>query len=279
MNVEHTTIRRRIIALEKSVGSRLFDKTVNGWVLTLSGQRLLPYAQRIESEAETAQAALKDEEHNLKGTVRIVATDGLGSRVIAPSLAALRQKHPSIEVDLVTTSHLLDYTVGEFDLAVTIGDRPERRGFRQTHLCDYQLRLYASPGYLDSHAPITSLSDLAEHNLIWFVESLLQLPELRDSQNEEISAHANIVFRTTNIFAQLEAAASGGGLGLLPCFLAHSDPRLLPVLHNEVHPQRNYTMVVPSRLLNAELVTTVASHLFSDTQRRHELFIPPMPEV
>jgi DNA-binding transcriptional LysR family regulator len=275
LQVEHTTVRRRVSALERSVGERLFDKTVHGWALTRGGQQLLPYATRIEAEAEAARAALTDEQRSLRGTVRIVATDAMGSIVLGPSLASLQRVHPSIEVDLVTTGHMLNYSMGEFDIAVTIGDlAEERRGFRKTLLCDYELRLYAAPEYLENASPIADVSELSSHRMIWYIESLLQLPELRESENDWIPARMNITFRTTNVFAQLEATAAGGGLGLLPCFLAHHDPRLVPVLHDEVRPHRNYKIVIPSRLLNVELITTVATHLFSDVQRQRSRFVP-----
>lgn len=145
-------------------------------------------------------------------------------------------------------------------------------------MCEYELRLYANRGYLKAHPVIKSLHDLPAHRLIWFIDSLLQLPELRDSDNEEIAAQAQIHFRTTNVFAQLEATAAGVGLGLLPCFLAQRDARLMPVLHDEVHPRRSFSMVIPSRLLNTELITVVAGHLFRSVQQLGELFIPTVEQ-
>lgn len=271
LGVEHTTIRRRVIALEKDLSTRLFDKTPGGWILTATGQRLLPYAQRIESESDSARAAVSDRKHSPQGTVRIVATDGFGGEVIAPGLARLRTEFPAIEVELVTTSNLLSYAVGEFDIAVTL-HRPERPGFKMMHLCDYDLRLYASPHYLAERPAITGPEDLAQHDIVWFVESLLDLPELQSAQ--DLAAKANIVFRTTNLFAQREAAASSVGLGLIPCFLAHDDPRLTPVLHSEIRAQRSFWMIVPTRLLNTERVTTVCNHLIETAHREAPRLVP-----
>ncbi|WP_345642258.1 LysR family transcriptional regulator [Streptomyces tremellae] len=272
LGVEHTTIRRRVVALEKRLGARLFDKTAGGWTPTAAGQRLLPYAQRIEAESEAARTAVTGREHSPRGTVRIVATDGFGSKIIAPGLARLRAEHPSIEVELVTSSQLLSYAVGEFDIAVTI-NRPTRPGYQVTRLCDYDLRLYGSRSYLAGRPPLRTPADLARHDLVWFVESLLDLPELRSA--EEIAAQANIVFRTTNLFAQLEGAAGGVGLGLVPCFLAHHDPRMLPVLHEEVRARRTFWMIVPSRLLTTERVSVVCEHLRETARRDRARLIPP----
>lgn len=272
LGVEHTTIRRRVTALEKVLGKRLFDKTSRGWTLTTAGQRLLPYAQRIESESDAAEAAIANRTVSLSGTVRIVATDGFGASVVAPGLARLRDEHPHIEVELVTSSHLLTFNVGEFDIAVTV-HKPETPGFVITHLCDYDLRLYASPGYLESHPQLGSIDDLRDHDMIWFVESMLDLPELRSA--EAIAARARIVFRTTSLFGQLEAAASGVGLALVPSFLAHHDGRLRPVLHETVRAVRSFWLVVPARLLNTERVTAVCAHLNATALMFGGRLLPP----
>lgn len=274
LGVERTTIRRRVTSLEASMGARLFDKTSAGWTLTPAGQRLLPFATRIEQEADAAQAALGDSGHHLKGTVRIIATEGLGGVIIPSAVAAIQRQHPALEVDLVTTSNLLNYAVGEFDIAVTIGDLPQRRDFRQSHLCDYELRLYAARSYLDAHPPLASAADLPHHKMIWFIDSLMQLPEVRDRENHEVVDQVNIQFRTTNLFAQLEATVAGVGLGLLPCFLAHHDPRLVPILHDEVSARQSYWMVVPSRLLNLELTNLVIGHLRTAVQLQSQRLIP-----
>lgn len=272
MGVEHTTIRRRITALEKQLGQRLFDKTPRGWTPTAAGRRLLPYAQRIEAEAAAARGAVTDDGHSPRGTVRIVATDGFGGSVIAPGLSRLRKAFPGIQVELVTKSHLLDYGVGEFDLAVTI-HRPERPGFRVDHLCDYDLRLYGSPEYLARRPRIREPRNLADHDMVWFVASLLDLPELQSA--EDIAAQANVVFRTTNLFAQLEAAAGGVGLGLVPCFLAHGDARLRPVLHDQVTARRTFWVITPNRLLNTERIAIVAAHLAETARLAADRLVPP----
>ena len=274
LGVEHTTIRRRVSALETSLGARLFDKTAQGWALTSKGQRLLPYAQRIESESDNARAVVSDRKHSPQGTVRIVATPGFGSSVIAPGLARLRHTHTAIDIEMVTTQELPNYSVGGFDIAVT-GHRPERRGFKVTHLCDYDFRLYASARYLATHPPISGPDDLAAHDMVWFVESLIDLPEMPGP--EDIAATgARIVFSTTNVFGHVEAAAAGVGLALVPCFLAHHDRRLKPVLHRDMRVQRSLWVIVPNRLLNTERVSVVCEHLHETAALEHPRLVPPL---
>lgn len=275
LGVEYTTIRRRVSGLETSLGVRLFDKTAQGWPLTSAGRRLLPYAQHIESESDLAESVVRDRKHSPQGTVRIVAHNGFGSSVIAPGLARLRHAHAAIDVEMVTTQQLLSYGVGEFDIAVTV-HRPERRGFSLTHLCDFDFRLYASAQYLDTHPPISGPDDLAAHDMLWNFESLIDLPPEMPSAEDISVNNARIVFRSTNVFGLIEAAAAGVGVTLVPCFLAHHDNRLEPVLHQDIRVQRSLWMTIPNRLLNTERVSVVGEHLQQTAALERSRLIPPI---
>ncbi|WP_326793163.1 LysR family transcriptional regulator [Streptomyces sp. NBC_00841] len=266
LGVEHTTVSRRVAALEKALGHRLFDRTRTGWDLSDAGRRLMPHAERIEAEALLAFSEARDENRPVSGLVRIVATDAAGSVIVAPALAPLHRRHPGIDLELMTTSALISHQSGQFDVAVTL-HRPEHPRLRARALGEYALRLYASPAYLERHAPIRVAADLREHELVWYIESLLDLPELRVI-DQVVSEAASFAFRSSNVFAQLEAVAAGMGVGLLPSFLADGDPRVVPVLTHEIAITRTFWMIVPSGLVNVERVRIVCEHLarwFEDT--------------
>ncbi|HNK52797.1 MAG TPA: LysR family transcriptional regulator, partial [Ottowia sp.] len=50
--VDHTTVARRLQALEKQAGATLFTREADGHRLTEAGQRLLPGAQAMERAAQ-----------------------------------------------------------------------------------------------------------------------------------------------------------------------------------------------------------------------------------
>ncbi|MFF0203687.1 LysR family transcriptional regulator [Streptomyces sp. NPDC005017] len=274
LGVEHTTVSRRLAALEKAVGHRLFERTRTGWTLTGAGRRLLPHAERIEAEAVLAFAAPDDAGRPVSGLVRIVATDAAGSVLVAPALAPLHARHPGIDLELVTTSALISHHTGQFDVAITL-HRPELPRLHARPLGEYVLRLYASPGYLRDRRPVRTADDLAGHEMVWYIESLLDLPELRVFH--QVSETADFAFRSSNVFAQLEAVAAGMGIGLLPAFLAERDPRTVPLLAGELEVARTFWMIVPSALLNVERVRLVYEHLADWFGRRTELLHPPSP--
>lgn len=275
LGVEHTTVSRRLAALEKAVGRRLFERTRTGWALTGAGRRLLPHAERIEAEALLAFSDADDETRSVSGLVRIVATDAAGSVLVTPALAPLHARHPGIDLELVTTSALISQHTGQFDVAVTL-HRPELPRLHARPLGEYVLRLYAAPDYLRRRAEIRTPDDLAEHEMIWYIESLLDLPELRVFH--QVSETAAFAFRSSNVFAQLEAVAAGMGIGLLPAFLAEGDPRVAPVLAAELEVARTFWMIVPSALLNVERVRIVCEHLAAWFEEQADTLRPPPAE-
>lgn len=130
-----------------------------------------------------------------------------------------------------------------------------------------------SSRYLERTADISSSADLLSHDFVWYVQSLLDLPELRTA--EDVVEGANVVFRSNNVNAQLEAVAAGIGIGLLPCFMAEGDPRLRPVLPSEIEVRRTYWIVLPPTLLQPDTVHVVCAYLAQVVMKERDRMLPP----
>ena len=178
LGVTHTTVGRRINALERALGSRLFDRDPSGWVLTDAGHALLVHAETIESALLAAMEGAAAGGGRLSGTLRIATPDGFGAFILAPNLADLAHQNPELDIEIVTaTRHDMLATRG-FDVAVTL-ERPSPRAVDISALADYRLGLYATPGYLQDHHHINHVLDLHHHTLIGYVDSVLDVPALR----------------------------------------------------------------------------------------------------
>jgi DNA-binding transcriptional LysR family regulator len=137
LGVDYTTVARRIKALEHSLNTLLFDKSRNdGFLLTEEGQRLLAYADSLETTVQSACEELNETGHTLSGHVRIGSTEGFGCFFLSPQLAHFQAMHPSISMDLLPVPHFVSLSKRKADLAVTL-ERPERGQYVFTKLCDY----------------------------------------------------------------------------------------------------------------------------------------------
>ena len=238
LGVDHTTVARRVRELETALGTVLFDKSrAGGFVLTAEGQRLLAYADTVETTVQSASEQFALGAHALSGHVRVGSTEGFGCFFLAPQLAHFTGSHPDISIDLLPVPHFVSLSKREADLAITL-ERPERGQYVHTKLCDYRLRLYGTPAYLARHARIRSAADLRHHAFLSYVADLAFSGELLYLERAAPNVTANLC--STSVIAQYHAALQGSALAILPCFMAEPDPRLVPILPDEIVVTRRF---------------------------------------
>jgi len=162
MGVDHSTLSRRVASLEASIGVQLFERRSVGFLLTPEGERLMTDAEAMESLALRINARLGDPSVGLTGTVRVGTPEGFGTYFLAPRIAKITAMHPDLEIELVANPRMFSLSKREADIAVTM-TRPSQGRVHAHKLNDYALGVYASPQYLDTHAPITTFQDIFNH--------------------------------------------------------------------------------------------------------------------
>ncbi|WP_185975960.1 LysR family transcriptional regulator [Mycolicibacterium sp. 018/SC-01/001] len=227
LGVDHSTISRRLNALEKALGGRLVERGHDGWDLTARGRAIVHHARAIQSAVESAaQTAVGSPAAGLSGTVRVVSADAFGALFVSPALVRVREQHPELKVELVTGAKHLTLRNTSFDLALTVGSRAHTT-LSTEHLCDYDCSFYASDAYVLKHGNPTTLDELRQHSLVYFIESLQTVNEI--NLQSYVADSPPIGFASTNIFALLEATRRGAGIGLIPKFVAATVPGIRPV--------------------------------------------------
>ena len=238
LEVDATTVARRLRRLEQALGAVLFEQTRAGQVLTEAGRLLL---ERVEAMADAAGGIghAASEPVEVAGSLRVSVSEGFGTWFVARRLGAFAAAHPRVTVDLVASSGFLSPSRGEADVAILLA-RPRRGPLITRKLTDYRLRLYAARRYLESEPPIGSVDDLRGHALIGYIPDFIYAPELR--YLDEIAAGLSPRLRSSSINAQYRLAASGAGIAVLPCFIGDKDPALVPLLP-EVSITRSFWLV------------------------------------
>jgi DNA-binding transcriptional LysR family regulator len=257
LGLNHTTVSRRIAALEKDLGGRTLARTVGGWELTDLGRK----AVRAAEDVETAVATIHEgevETGRITGVVRISATDGFSAFIIAPAVAQLRRKHPNLSVEIVNvTRRALQHRSG-LDLEVVVGE-PQVHRAEAIRLGDYTLGMYASRRYLDECGTPSGVKELSAHGLVYFVDSMLQVDDL-DAPRRLVPGMPDAL-SSTNVFVQVEATRAGAGIGFLPCFMADPHPDLVRLLPRDFAERLPYWMVLRPDSLRQPAVAAVAQAL------------------
>jgi DNA-binding transcriptional LysR family regulator len=277
LGVDHTTVARRIRELEASLNTVLFEKSrAAGFALTTEGQRLLAYADAIETTVQSASEQFTGGAHSLSGHVRVGSTEGFGSFFLAPQLARFTQAHPDISLDLLPVPHFISLSKREADIAIVL-ERPERGQYVYTKLTDYRLKLYGTPAYLERHPVAARLAELRHHAFVNYVTDLVFSPELLYLDRAIPGAGAN--FCTTSIVAQYHAALQGTALAILPCFMAEPDPRLVAIHPDEIAITRHFWLCCREDLRKLRRVSALWDYLREAADLNQNLLMGESPTM
>jgi len=271
--VDHTTVARRLQALEKQVGSALFAREASGHRLTEAGRALLPQVEAMEAAFLAVENAAPGVRQGLHGLVRIGSTEGFGNLVLAPQLARFAREHPGLGIDLLALPRLVQLSRREADIVISL-ERPARGAVLVVKLTDYVLQLYGADHYLTGHAPIHAAEDLRGHSFISYVDDLLFTKELQIL--DELHRPAHFALRSTSILAQYEAARAGAGLAVLPAFVAAQDPCLKPVLSGGARFVRTFWMSMSAENKHVARMQAPGNFLRDAVAAQHELLMPPV---
>lgn len=240
LEVNHTTVARRVQALEKNLGRRLLVPTSDGWELTEAGAGVVSAAEAIERALLDLRSGATDGP-SISGTLRLAGPDGFSTHYAMPAAVRVQRAHPSCQFEVIAATQRLRQQRSGVDIEVVVGKPSVHRG-TSVHLADYRLRLYATADYLDREGRLTDLAQLSEHTLAYYIESALQVDEL-DAASRKLPAPRSFL-RSTSVFGHLHATLASGAIGLLPEFMAARHPALVPVLHEEFsHPASFWAVI------------------------------------
>jgi DNA-binding transcriptional LysR family regulator len=221
LTVDHTTVGRRIDAIEADLGLKLFTRTTSGYVCTAEAERLLPEMRRVEDAVFAVERNAHREHEYIDGIVRVTSGETFGASYLAPRLARLGQEHPNLAIELITGGTVLDLSRREADVAV--------RFFRSKHetlvvrkVGEVAHALYASRKYLAKH-PFKELKELKKHPL------LVPTPGANVVETkwvERMTDGARPAFVCTLTSGLVEAAKIGAGIAVLPRYLADRERSL-----------------------------------------------------
>ena len=127
LQLDHTTLSRRIGGLEHSLKTKLFDRSPSGYTLTEQGRRLMPVAEEMERLSIGARDLVAGSAAAVEGTVRIGSPEGFGSYFLAPRISRLTEQHSQLNIQLVATSAAFSLSKRDADLIIAVGRPPSGR--------------------------------------------------------------------------------------------------------------------------------------------------------
>ncbi|MGI5353079.1 LysR family transcriptional regulator [Streptomyces sp. CA-250714] len=218
LQLAQSTVTVQIRALEKALGTRLFDRLPTGALLTEAGRRLLTLAEEV-LEAESRLFAAATEGGPVSGTVVVGAGETLCSAHLPGVITALRGLHPEVEVHLEpcgTTTAVEGLRAGRLDCALLLEEQVDFPGIAAERVAGQSLALLCAPDHpLAGRARPVTWHELAREHFFLHEQGC----SYSDWLAERLQAVAGARPRLTR-FGSIEAArscvAAGLGLTVLP---------------------------------------------------------------
>ena len=225
LKVEHSTVARRVGALEGSLGVRLFDRMARHWALTPEGDALVEPAQRLEQQALAFARAAAASTTSLKGTVRVSAPPAFASQFLVPRLAGVAHEWAGIELDLVGEVRTANLHRREADFSLRFM-RPDEPGLAARKLGELGFRLYAAPAW--------QARARADWRFLGYGDPLGDVPH--QQVLADIAGERPFVLKSNDLAAVHKACSAGLGLAMLPSFIARPDSGLVEMTDVDCRP-------------------------------------------
>jgi len=211
LEVNRTTVLRRIDKFQQNLNCRIFDRGQAGYVLTPEAEKMITAAREVENTLFNMQRQIAGHELKLEGELRVTTTDSFMLSMLGPHLASFRQNYPHIVVDLLVTNNILDLNRRDADVAIRPTGQPEANLVGR-RLCDVKFGIYAAPGFIANMGQA-----IFNERWIGCADSLAVTPI--GAWFDATIERPNIGMRCDSFVALRVAAEAGIGLALLPCFL------------------------------------------------------------
>ena len=254
LDVNRTTVLRRINQFEKDLDFQLFDRHGSGYALAPGADKLLGAAMEMERTVDDLYRQIQGKTIQLEGDLRITTTDSLLISIIMPHLESFRALHPQIKLELVVSSYQLSLSKRDADVAIRPGKSiPDN--LVGNILGPLGFGIYGGKDYLKYHTS----KRLEDHRWLGVDTPLLQSPP-----GQWVDSHVPkscVCFKADSFVALRAAAESNMGLCLLPQNLAKQSTQLQQVFRDQPGITNNVWIVTHPDLARSARVNTFMRHM------------------
>ncbi|MEU6377036.1 LysR family transcriptional regulator [Streptomyces sp. NPDC046909] len=247
LHIVQSAVSSTVRALERELGTPLFDRTTHRVALTPAGEAFVPAARTTLRSAELAREAVDAVKGQLRGTVTVGTMQGVWAG-LHHALAALRAEHPGVVVRLrqaAVADIRQALREGTVDLAVVALDRRQQRGLTTRLLSHEDMVLLAAPRRVvpgTTPKGVVALADVARLPLVDFTPGWA----IRDAVDRAFRAAGvdrGTTFEVNDIVAAAELVRNDLAVCIMPRSIADRFPDL-PRYRFERHAPNWQIMVV-----------------------------------
>lgn len=264
LRVNHTTVLRRINALEEKLDARLFERFKTGYILTESGKEIFNQIEHFEEEFLAIERKILGKDIRLEGRIKISTTDTLGHYWLPPYVKRFKEEYPAILLDIDIRTGYTDLTKREADIVVSAANQHPDYMVGKI-LAPIELVLYASQEYVDKWGRPKLPQDLAAHRLLILNE---ELGEIGFNEWLKKLVPKSAISVSCNMLSSLyRYARQGLGIAPIPKYVGDQDSSLVRIMDVPKRFYPNIWILTHPDLKNTQRIKAFMRFMYSETKK------------
>jgi len=212
LGLNHSTIFRRLGAVEETLGARLFERSRSGYQPTAAGEEMVALATGIADSVVEFERRVAGRDVKPSGELRITTVDSMAVHLLPPVFARFRQLNPGVHLDVILATHQLNLSRRDADVAIRATNEPPETLVGR-RIGPIRWAVYASRALAAEYGQRL----MSEAPWVGFGDSLGS-PGGKRWTERNIGLRRQ-VWRVNSILSMAESIAAGAGAGVLPCFI------------------------------------------------------------
>jgi DNA-binding transcriptional LysR family regulator len=265
LGLNHSTLFRRLAAIEAQLGVRLFERERSGYRPTVAGEDMVALASLMSDTIAEFERRVTQKEVQLSGRVRLTTVHSLALLMLGPITAELARAHPALHLEIHLAHASLDVARGEADIALRcLNERPPSQ-LASRRAAPLPWRIYAAP-------QLTTPSGEPRANARWIVPGEKFGPS---RLNQWLDRHIEPWRRAATANSDImmaELAERGVGVALLPCYVGVTRPLLRVVGDADQALDGELWLLATEHGLRTPRVRAVYDFLGEELERRRAWF-------
>ena len=265
LRVTHSTVFRRLAAIEQTLGVRFFERFRDGYATTPAGEAAALLAERLADDIAALERRLSGQDMRPSGAVRI-ATSNTVWPLVCGHLPEFRARHPEIVPEFTISNAMANLTRREADIAIRpVPDPPDHLVARR--IAGIAHALYASSDYLMRD----ERGDLSSQDWIGLEDT--DTPSVIGRWLRQHVQPSRMVLTVDALPALHDAARAGLGLTVLPCYLGDPDENLCRVAAPQPELPRSVLWLLTHDDLRRTARVRAAMDFFAVALSRHRALL------
>jgi molybdate transport repressor ModE-like protein len=261
LDVQHSTVSRRLRKLENKLGARLVERKNTGYELTLAGENVKQAAKRMETEMLHVDGAVLGVDSNLVGPLKVTAINNMASTVLMPMFAKFSQAYPQVDLHIVVSNIDSSLSEREADVAIRLTNSPTDTLIGK-RLLTVASTIYGSRNYLKQLHETTREPKWIGVECCAFHKSWTKHACEEQSHN----------FVSDDTLLTLSAIRQGLGVSFLPCFMGDADPELERYCEPDPSHNLGLWILLHPDLKHTARVVAFRDHMVNSIEVERDLF-------